>query len=93
MTLDIQHVPDKKRFEARTEAGVAVAEYMQVGNTFIFTHTEVPESLEGQGIGSRLVKYALEYVREHNLSASPLCPFVKSYISRHPKYQALVRMG
>lgn len=90
---DLRHAPEKNRFEAETGAGTAVAEYMRVGNTLIFTHTEVPEALEGQGVGSALVKYALEYVRTEGLTASPLCPFVKSYIQRHPEYQDLVRMG
>lgn len=90
--LTIINNPDKNRFEASTLAGTAVTDYMKVGNTLIFTHTEVPEALEGQGIASKLVKFALDYVRENKLTASPLCPFVKAYIERHPEYDDIVRL-
>lgn len=90
--LSLEHNPNKNRFEASTPAGMAVSDYMKVGNTLIFTHTEVPEALEGQGIGSKLVKFALDYVRENKLTASPLCPFVKAYVERHPEYSDIVRL-
>jgi len=91
--LNLHHNSDKNRFEASSSAGTAVSEYMKVGNTLIFTHTEVPEALEGQGIGGKLAKAALEYVRDNKMSAAPLCPFVKGYIERHPEYKDLVRLG
>ena len=89
----VHNNPDKNRFEAAIPAGTAVCEYMKVGNTLIFTHTEVPEALEGQGIGGALAKAGLEYVREHDFTTAPLCPFVKAYIQRHPEYKPLVKMG
>ena len=91
--VTISHNPTEKRFEAKVGSEVAVSEYMRVGDSFIFTHTEVPESLEGQGVGSALVKWALDYLRDNGFTAAPLCPFVKGYIQRHPEYADLVRLG
>ena len=91
--VTVQHKPERNRFEVHFDEGTAVLEYMKVGNTLIFTHTEVPESLEGRGLAGKLAKTGLEYVRDNGMSAAPLCPFVKAYIERHPEYKDLVRLG
>mgnify|MGYP001799268137 CR=1 FL=1 len=90
--MNIHHNSEKNQFEAQTDAGTAVLVYMKVGDTLIFHHTEVPEALEGQGIGSQLAKFGLEYVRENNITAAALCPFVKGYVAKHPEYQSLVKL-
>ena len=51
----------------------------------VMIHTEVDESLEGQGLGSRLVADALADVRARGLTVTPLCPFVAAYIRTHPE--------
>ena len=91
--VSVTHDEENKRFEAQVEGQTAVLEYMKVGNTYIFTHTEVPIGLEGRGIGGALAKTGLEYVRDNDLTTAPLCPFVKAYIQRHPEYKPLVKMG
>jgi uncharacterized protein len=55
-----------------------------------FMHAEIDPSIEGQGLGSRLVKFALDDARARGLEVLPFCPFVKVYIERHPDYRALV---
>lgn len=89
----LRHDEAHKRFEAQLGGETAVASYMRVRDTYIFTHTEVPAAVEGQGVGSQLVRYALEHVRAEGHSVAPLCPFVKGYIERHPEYKPLVKMG
>ena len=92
MKIAVHHNSDQKRFEAQTEAGTAVLVYMEVGDTLIFHHTEVPEALEGQGVGSALAKAGLEYVKANSISAAALCPFVKAYVEKHPEYRSLLRL-
>ena len=89
---DIQVINNKTkhRFEATVDGKTAVMEYQRVGEKIIFTHTETPSELEGQGIASKMAKVALEFAREHQLRVLPLCPFVKAYIQRHPEYRDLV---
>lgn len=55
-----------------------------------FTHTEVADAYEGQGVGSTLVARALDDVRRRGLPMLPFCPFVNAYIKRHPEYSDLV---
>jgi hypothetical protein len=55
-----------------------------------FMHAEVEPSMEGRGIGSRLVAFALDDARRRGLAVLPLCPFVASYIHDHGEYRELV---
>ncbi|GGJ84472.1 GNAT family N-acetyltransferase [Deinococcus aquiradiocola] len=78
------------RYELQTPQGLAFAEYRPAGPAVMFTHTEVPEALEGQGIGSRLVKAALDDVQAQGRKVIPMCPFVAAFIGQHPEYLELV---
>jgi len=53
-------------------------------------HTEVDPQFEGEGVGSELVKQALDDVRAQGKRVVPSCPFVAAYIERHPEYEDLV---
>ena len=81
------------RFEARVpgEQGLGLAYYTAVGDSIVFTHTEVPETIEGEGVASELIRWALEHVRAQGKSVVPMCPFVAAYIARHPEYRPLVQ--
>lgn len=68
----------------------ALLEYRQRGNKLALTHTEVPDELEGQGIGSQLARAALEHARAGNLKVEPWCGFVSAYMRRHPEYNELL---
>lgn len=89
MELVIQHNTDKRRFEVSINGELAFVEYNLFNNGINYTHTEVPPSLEGKGIGSALAKHVLDYARENSLRVMPLCPFIKAYIDRHPEYAAI----
>lgn len=45
-------------------------------------HTEVKDTLKGQGIGHQLIDAAVEYLRKNNLKAVAECPFVKSMFEK-----------
>lgn len=81
----------RHRFEMKTGDKVSIINYKQVDDeTLAFVHTEVDPSLEGQGIGSQLVKGALDYIDRNNLKIVPLCRFVSVYIKRHPDWNRVV---
>ncbi len=73
------------RFELEAEGAKAILEYRLREHAINFVHTEVPHSLRGRGLGKQLVRAALEYAREHQLTVIPSCPFVKTYLARHPE--------
>ncbi len=94
MTDDDVHVTDDKarsRFQAELDGRVvAISTYRRLGDRIVFLHTETDDALEGRGIGSRLVREALDTVRAEGLAVTAKCPFVRSWIERHPEYQDLL---
>ena len=80
----------EQRFELAQGGMTAVAAYRLENGVVSFTHTVVPEEIEGQGVGSRLIRSALDHVRERGQKVVPLCYFVKGYIERHPEYRDLL---
>ena len=90
--VTVRDNPDETRFEAYVDGAlVGVADYMVANRLVIFTHTEVDPAYEGQGIGSALVRQALDAVRQDgDRKILPLCSFVKAWIARHEEYQPLV---
>src|SRR6476660_9378802 len=78
------------QFELVVDGFTAFAAYQRDGNAFVFTHTEVPPELQGQGVGSALARGALDAARAEGAEVVPLCPFIASYIRRHPEYLDLV---
>ena len=78
------------RFEVFESGQIAYLQYVEQGDVIDLQHTIVPPQLEGDGIGSALVSTALLYAKDHGLKVIPTCPFVKTYIERHPEYKSLV---
>ena len=93
MDAAVRHNAEASRFEVDTPDGPAVAEYQRARNLIVFTHTEVPEGQEGQGIGQRLATAALDWARAEGEPVMPLCPYIAAFIRRHPAYRDLVMPG
>ena len=91
MTEAVQNNPAKHRYELEVEGHIAASYYELSGNVITFVHTEVPKELEGKGIGSRLVKGALDQVRADGLKVVAQCPFVNGYIGKHAEYADLLK--
>ncbi len=90
MSLQITHNQEKMRFEVSTEAGMALCEYQEERLLWIFTHTEVPEALQGRGIAAQLVGEALRQARASGRKVRPLCRYVAAYIQRHAEFSDLL---
>jgi uncharacterized protein len=87
----VRDVPERHRYEATVEGRLAgFAEYRDRDGVRIFTHTEVFDAFEGQGVGSALASGALDAVDAGDGRIVALCPFIAAYIGRHPEYEALV---
>ena len=84
---------DQKRYELWVEKEFARLEYIKARDRIFLTHTEVPTTLEGRGIGSNIVAMALADVERQNLTLVPMCPFVAGYIKSHPEWKKLVLRG
>ncbi|MEN8625309.1 GNAT family N-acetyltransferase [Psychrobacter proteolyticus] len=88
--LDIVHNQAAKRFETSIDGQTGYISYQKSADKLVYDHTIVPQQLGGQGVGSALVKHALDYAREQNKKVVPQCSFVASYINKHPEYQDLI---
>lgn len=88
----VSNNPDESRYEARIDGDLAgFAQYTRSARIIIFNHTEVDPAFEGRGVGSALARYALDDVRDEGTHrVVPLCPFIKSWIDKHPDYLPLV---
>ena len=80
---DIVDVPSESRFVHREGDALAELDYELRGDRFFLLHTEVPEQLEGQGLGGRLVRSALDRARREQLTIVPWCPFARRWLKEH----------
>jgi uncharacterized protein len=79
------------RFELPLDGGgIAVSYYKEEDGRVILLHTEVPQELSGQGIGSRLAHSVFESLRADGRRVIAKCPFMAAYASRHPEYLAML---
>ncbi|HTX24734.1 MAG TPA: GNAT family N-acetyltransferase [Steroidobacteraceae bacterium] len=78
------------RYELQTSGGVAFIDYRRDGNVVTMLHAEVPAAVRAGGVGSRLVRGALDLVRGEGGKVIPRCPFVAAYIGKHPDAQDLL---
>jgi predicted GNAT family acetyltransferase len=87
---DVRNNEAENRFEVELNGQLAQTKYIRRGQKILFTHTEVPPALEGQGVGNALARASLDYAKREGLRVVPLCPFVAAFIKRHKEYQSLV---
>lgn len=89
--LTVRDNPERHRFEIDLGDGsFAIAEYTLPAGKIMFTHTEVPEAHEGQGLGTKLIRFALDAARERGLKVIPICPFFAAYMQEHAEVQDLL---
>jgi predicted GNAT family acetyltransferase len=81
---------DRSRYELVVDGHTAFAAYEIDGGIITFTHTIVPEVLQGQGIAGRLISSALADVRARGMKLIPQCSFVRAYLDKHPEEKDLL---
>ena len=71
--VEVRKLTDRHRFEALVDgehAGYAV--YVERPGVRVFTHTEVDDAFEGQGVAGRLARAALDATRAEGLKVENL---------------------
>lgn len=89
--IPLHHNRGEETFEMDINGNIALIGYSEDGDTYILEHTEVPEALEGKGIGSVLVVKTLSYIESEGKKIIARCPFVAAYLKRHPEWNHLVK--
>jgi uncharacterized protein len=89
--IDVADDPAHERYVITVDGAPAgFAAYKRRPALIAFTHTEIDPAHEGEGLGGRLVAFALDDARRAGLAVLPFCPFVRGYVARHPEYVDLV---
>jgi predicted GNAT family acetyltransferase len=86
---EIQHQRAGHRgafFLERSGKRLAEMTYSVAGTRVIIDHTQVDDSLRGQGVGGKLVQAAVDWARAENARLLPLCPYAKSVFDKTPAY-------
>ena len=87
----IIHNSTTQRFETTIDGITAFLSYQaRDDGAWDYNHTIVPKALGGRGLGSQLVKFALDHAKSENKKIIASCSFVASYVDKHPEYQDLV---
>ena len=87
---EVVNNPARQRYELTVDGHLAATYYKLSEGVITFVHTEVPPELGGKGVGSRLIRGALDLVRADGLKVIPQCPFVKGFIEKNADYQDLL---
>lgn len=82
MDVDVQHLPDRARFEAVVDGSTAYLTYEREGGTVAMTHTIVPPPIEGRGVAGRLTSTAVEWARREGLDIDPQCSYVRAWLRK-----------
>ncbi len=85
MDMSVSNQPERERYEITADGEPAgFVQYRERPGLVAMVHTEVDPRFEGQGVGSTLIRSALDDARARGLAVLPFCPFVNAYIERHP---------
>jgi uncharacterized protein len=90
--VEVVHIPERSRYVIKVDGEVAGLTVAKEGNgdVVLFSHTEVDDAYEGQGLASTLVAGALDDVRAHGRRIEVTCEYVLGFLEKHPEYQDLL---
>jgi uncharacterized protein len=89
--IDVTDAPERERYELSLDGEVVgFTAYRARPGLIAFIHTEVEQSVQGRGLGDRLIRFALDDARARGLAVLPFCPFVKAFIERNREFETLV---
>ncbi len=89
--MDVRRNKSRHRYELATDGGTAVLDYSRPRPGVLdLQHTAVPVGARGRGFAGTLVRGALDDARARGERIIPTCPFVASWLGRHPEYRDLL---
>src|SRR5580692_9047088 len=83
--------PASSRYEMHVGGELAgIVTYQLRGTAISLLHTEIEPAFQGAHLAGNLARFALDGARERGLAVLPFCPYVSSWIKKHPEYAELV---
>lgn len=89
-TGDVIDNVERRRFELAIGDAIAFVDYRRNGTVLTLTHAEVPDTLSGQGLGSKLARSTLDLIRARHEKIIPQCSFIAAFVRRNPAYRDLL---
>jgi uncharacterized protein len=94
VTVEVRNNHGESRYEAWVDGSLAgFAAYRRRPDAVVFTHTEVDPAYRGRGIAARLAAGALDQVRANGDKIIARCPYIASYLEKHPEQHDLLLAG
>ena len=93
MSIEITHEPrgDRGRYHLLVDGAEAgELDYRMDGDVRVYVHTGIRDEFEGRGLASKLAKHVLDEARAEGIAIGATCPYVRSYLQKHPEYQDLL---
>ncbi|MDZ4826455.1 MAG: GNAT family N-acetyltransferase, partial [Actinomycetota bacterium] len=78
--MSIAHNEAAHRFEEAVASDIAYLDYSLEDDRVIIDGTEVPDDLEGHGLGGDLVQAAVDYAEANGLTVVAKCPFARGWL-------------
>jgi predicted GNAT family acetyltransferase len=89
--LTIRDEPESHRYTARLGDEIAgFVDYRALAGRRVLLHTEVLPAFSGRGIAGELARFALDAARAAGHRVTPKCPFILTWLERHPEYEDIV---
>jgi uncharacterized protein len=83
--------PAASQYELRVNGAlVGFVEYRRRGEEISLIHTEVEPAFQGAHLATHLARFSLDDARKRGLAVLPFCPYITSWIKKHPEYTDLV---
>lgn len=87
----VRHDKDQQRYVLEINGQpLGFAQYQEEGERQIFIHTEIDDSLAGQGMGSTLARESLDDARRRGKRIVPVCEFIAAYVKKHPDWNDIL---
>jgi predicted GNAT family acetyltransferase len=84
-TVTVERSDSREAFEIRDASGTIAghADFIDHGGERIFHHTVVDEEFGGRGMGTALVRGAVEATRADGVSIVPVCSMVDGFLDKN----------
>ncbi|MFC7376135.1 GNAT family N-acetyltransferase [Brachybacterium sp. GCM10030267] len=84
--IRVRHNAASRRYEAvRNGATVGILLYERTRRRIELVHTVTDPEHRGEGVASVLVRTVLAEARSESLAVVVICPFIESWLQRHPE--------
>lgn len=89
--VQVRHDASQQRYVLDVNGqALGFAQYQDDGERQVFTHTEIDDSLAGQGMGSTLARAALDDARRRGKRIVPVCEFIAAYMNKHSEWNDIL---